>query len=156
MSKPIYVLNGPNLNMLGLREPEIYGTDTLEDLRKRCQAKARALGCTVDFRQTNSEGDLVAWIQEARGKAAGIVLNAASLTHTSIAIHDAIKFADVPVIEVHLSNVFRREPFRHHSYVSTVAVGVICGLGPLGYEFALEALASRPESGKKGAIAKSS
>jgi len=154
MSKPIYILNGPNLNMLGQREPGIYGAGTLEDLRKRCEAKAKALGRTIEFRQSNAESDLVNWVQEAREKAAGIVLNAAALTHTSIAIHDALKFAGVPTVEVHLSNVFAREPFRHHSFVSATALGVICGLGPLGYEFALEALATGTESGKKGTTAK--
>lgn len=154
MSKPIYILNGPNLNMLGEREPEIYGAGTLDDLRKRCEAKAKALGLGIEFRQSNSEGDLVGWIQEARAEAAGIVLNAAALTHTSVAIYDALKFAGVPTVEVHLSNVFAREPFRHHSYISANAVGVICGFGPLGYEFALEALATGPESSKKGAMTK--
>ena len=154
MSKPIYILNGPNLNMLGLREPETYGTETLDDLRKRCEAKARALGLTVDFRQSNNEGELVTWIQEARTKATGIVLNAGAYTHTSIAIHDALKAADTRVVEVHPSNIFRREPFRHHSFVSASATGVICGFGPLGYEFALEALASQTQTGKKGSPAK--
>ena len=155
MSKPVYILNGPNLNMLGLREPEIDGSETLEDLRKRCEVKAGALGIAIDFRQTNNEGDLVSWIQEAHGKSAGIVLNAGAYSHTSIAAHDALRAAGVPVVEVHLSNVFAREPFRRHSYVSPNAVGVICGFGPLGYEFALEALASRVQTGKKGATAKS-
>ncbi len=149
--KPIYILNGPNLNMLGLREQEIYGTETLEDLRKRCETRAKALGLCVDFRQSNIEGELVTWIQEARGKSAAIVLNAGAYTHTSIAIHDALRAADVPIIEVHLSNVFRREAFRHTSYVSPAALGVICGFGPKGYELALEALASGPETGKKEA-----
>lgn len=149
--KPIYILNGPNLNMLGLREPETYGTETLEDLRKRCETRAKALGLSVDFRQSNIEGELVTWIQEARGKSAAIVLNAGAYTHTSIAIHDALRAADLPVIEVHLSNVFRREAFRHTSYVSPAALGVICGFGPKGYELALEALASGPETGKKEA-----
>jgi 3-dehydroquinate dehydratase II len=141
--KPIYVLNGPNLNMLGLREPETYGAETLEDLRNRCQAKAKALGVTVDFRQTNHEGELVTWIQEARGKVCGIVLNAGAFTHTSIAIHDALRAAEVTVVEVHLSNIYRREPFRHTSYISGLALGVICGFGPKGYEYAIEALAAQ-------------
>lgn len=151
MSKPVYILNGPNLNLLGLREPETYGSETLEDLRKRCEAKARLFGLAIEFRQSNNEGELVTWIQEARAKASGIVLNAGAYTHTSIAILDALRAADVPAIEVHLSNVFAREPFRHRSYVSPIALGVICGFGPLGYEFALEALASRVKTGKKGA-----
>ena len=148
--KPIYILNGPNLNMLGLREPETYGTETLEDLRKRCETRAKALGLTLDFRQSNIEGELVTWIQEARAKASGIVLNAGAYTHTSIAIHDALRAADVPIVEVHLSNVFRRETFRHSSFVSPAALGVICGFGPKGYELAIEALASEAETGKKG------
>ena len=153
MSKPVYILNGPNLNMLGLRELETYGSETIEDLRKRCEAKARVLGLVIDFRQSNSEADLVTWIQESRAKASGIVLNAGAYTHSSIAVHDAIRAAELAVVEVHLSNVFAREPFRHRSYVSPVALGVICGFGPLGYEFALEALASRARAGKKGAVA---
>ena len=152
--KPIYILNGPNLNMLGLREPDTYGTETLEDLRKRCETRAKALGLSVDFRQSNIEGELVTWIQEARAKSAAIILNAGAYTHTSIAIHDALRAADVPVVEVHLSNVFRREAFRHTSYVSPAALGVICGFGPKGYELALEALASGPETGKKEAAKK--
>ncbi len=147
--KLIYVLNGPNLNMLGLREPETYGAETLDDVRKRCEAKAKAVGATVDFRQSNHEGELVTWIQEARGKASGVVLNAGAYTHTSIAIHDALRAADVPVVEVHLSNVYRREDFRHTSYVSGVALGVICGFGPKGYEFAIEALATQSTVAKK-------
>jgi 3-dehydroquinate dehydratase-2 len=141
MAKPVFVLNGPNLNMLGIREPAIYGRDTLDDVRKKAEARARGLGLTVDFRQTNHEGELVSWIQEARGTAAGIVLNAGSLTHTSIGILDALSAVELPVIEVHLSNIFRRESFRQHSYVSLAAKGVICGLGAKGYELALEAMA---------------
>jgi 3-dehydroquinate dehydratase-2 len=141
MAKPVFVLNGPNLNMLGVREPEIYGRETLDDVRKRAEARGRALGFTVDFRQSNLEGELIGWVQEARGKAAGIVLNAGSLTHTSIGLLDALSAAELPVIEVHLSNIFRRESFRQHSYVSLAAKGVICGLGAKGYELALEAMA---------------
>jgi 3-dehydroquinate dehydratase-2 len=141
MAKPVFVLNGPNLNMLGLREPEIYGHDTLEDVKTRVEARAKTLGVTVDFRQSNHEGELIGWIQEARGGASGIILNAGSLTHTSIGILDALSAAELPVIEVHLSNIFRRESFRHHSYVSLGAKGVICGLGVHGYELALEAMA---------------
>jgi 3-dehydroquinate dehydratase-2 len=141
MPKPIFVLNGPNLNLLGVREPAIYGSDTLKDVAQRTERRAKALGLAVDFRQSNAEGELVTWIQEARGQAAGIVLNAGAYTHTSIAIMDALSAADVPVIELHLSNVFRRESFRHHSYVAPVAQGVICGFGPMGYELAMEAMA---------------
>jgi 3-dehydroquinate dehydratase-2 len=140
--KPVYILNGPNLNMLGLREPQLYGSETLDGLQSRCAAKAMALGLETDFRQSNLEGELVTWIQEARGKASGIILNAAAYTHTSVAIHDALRAAGVPVIEVHLSNVYKREEFRHKSYVSPVAHGVICGFGGQGYELALEALNS--------------
>jgi 3-dehydroquinate dehydratase-2 len=141
MAKPVFVLNGPNLNMLGVREPEIYGRETLDDVRKKAESRARTLGISVDFRQSNVEGELIGWIQEARGKASGIVLNAGSLTHTSIGLLDALSAAEVPVIEVHLSNIFRRESFRQHSYVSLAAKGVICGLGSKGYELALEAMA---------------
>jgi 3-dehydroquinate dehydratase-2 len=141
MAKPVFVLNGPNLNMLGLREPEIYGRDTLDDVRRRAEARAATIGLSISFRQSNHEGELIGWIQEARGAASGIVLNAGSLTHTSIGILDALSAAELPVIEVHLSNIFRRESFRHHSYVSLGAKGVICGLGVLGYELALEAMA---------------
>ena len=141
MPKPIYVLNGPNLNMLGLREPAVYGKETLADLEKRAQGRAKALGLQIEFRQSNKEGELVDWIQEARSKARGIILNAGAYSHTSIAILDALQAAELPVIEVHLSNIFRREPYRNHSYVSLAAKGVICGLGPKGYELALEAMA---------------
>jgi len=142
MPKPIFVLNGPNLNMLGLREPSIYGSDTLEDVRRRTEARAQTLGLAVDFRQSNMEGELVTWIQQAREKASGIVLNAGAYTHTSVAILDALNAAEKPVIELHLSNVFRRESFRHHSYVSPAAQGVICGFGAVGYELAIEAMAT--------------
>jgi len=141
MAKPVFVLNGPNLNMLGIREPDIYGRDTLDDVRRKAETRARALGLTIDFRQSNHEGELVGWIQEARDKAAGIILNAGSLTHTSIGLLDALSAVELPVIEVHLSNIFRRENFRQHSYVSLAAKGMICGLGAKGYELALEAIA---------------
>lgn len=141
MAKPIFVLNGPNLNMLGTREPEFYGRDTLADLKRKSEARAIAAGMTIDFRQSNHEGELVTWIQEARTAASGIILNAGALTHTSIAVMDALQAAEVLVIEVHLSNIFRREAFRHHSYVSMAANGVICGLGAKGYELAVEAMA---------------
>lgn len=141
MAKPIYVLNGPNLNMLGTREPAIYGSDTLADIKTRCESFAKPLGFVIDFRQSNIEGELVNWIQEARTKAAGIILNAGAYTHTSVAILDALQAAELPVIEVHLSNIFRRDQFRQHSYVSLAATGVICGLGAKGYELALTAIA---------------
>ena len=137
----VFVLNGPNLNLLGVREPSIYGRDTLGDIEERCAARAAALGLEIDFRQTNHEGQLVDWIQEARESADGIILNAGALTHTSVALHDALSAAELPVIEVHLSNIFRRERFRHHSYVSLAANAVICGLGARGYELALDGVA---------------
>ena len=140
MPKPIFVLNGPNLNMLGKREPAVYGTATLSDVRQQVEAHAQTRGVATDFRQTNHEGELVDWVQAARDDAAGIILNAGALTHTSIALHDAIKAAERPVIEVHLSNIFARERFRHHSYVAPAAVGVICGFGPLGYLLAIDAM----------------
>lgn len=138
----VFILNGPNLNLLGVREPATYGYDTLADVEQLCLARARDLDLAVEFRQTNHEGQLVDWIHEAREAADGIILNAGALTHTSIAVLDALNAADLPIIEVHLSNIFRRESFRHHSYVSLAANGVICGLGPQGYELALEAIAS--------------
>jgi 3-dehydroquinate dehydratase II len=142
----VFVLNGPNLNLLGVREPSVYGRDTLADIETRCQVRAKALDLDIDFRQTNHEGQLVDWIQEGRQAANGIVLNAGALTHTSVAVLDALSDAALPIIEVHLSNIFRRERFRHHSYVSLAASGVICGLGAHGYELALEAVAALIES----------
>lgn len=137
----VLVLNGPNLNMLGVREPHIYGSVTLDELEAACQERAEQLGISVDFRQSNHEGELVSWIQQARQEHDGIVINAAGYSHTSVAIVDALVLAELPVVEVHLSNIFKREAFRHHSYVSAVAHGVICGLGPTGYLLALEAMA---------------
>ena len=142
MANPIYILNGPNLNLLGTREPEVYGTETLADLEQRCERKAQGLGLTVDFRHSNNEGDLVGWIQEARTNASGLIVNAGAYSHTSIAMLDALLACEVPIVEVHLSNIFTREPFRHRSYVSRAAKGVICGFGGLGYELAIEAVAS--------------
>jgi 3-dehydroquinate dehydratase-2 len=150
MAKPIYVLNGPNLNMLGLREPAIYGTDSLDDVRRKAEARAKAVGLTIDFRQSNIEGELVTWVQEARDKAAGIVINAGAYSHSSIALLDALQAAELPVIEVHLSNIFRREPYRQHSYISLGAKGVICGLGAKGYELALEAMADMLAATRRG------
>jgi 3-dehydroquinate dehydratase-2 len=142
MAVPVFVLNGPNLNLLGQREPGVYGKATLAEIENLCHEAGRRLGMSVDFRQSNHEGVLVDWIQEAREAAKGIVLNGGALTHTSIAIPDALRAAGLPTIEVHLSNIFAREEFRHHSHVSAVATGVICGLGPIGYILALEALQS--------------
>jgi len=137
----VFILNGPNLNLLGVRDPSIYGHDTLGDIEERCTARAASLGLEIDFRQTNHEGQIVDWIQEARESADGITLNAGALTHTSVAVLDALAAAELPVVEVHLSNIFRRESFRHHSFVSLAANGVICGLGAQGYELALDAMA---------------
>jgi 3-dehydroquinate dehydratase II len=148
----VFILNGPNLNLLGVRDPSIYGRDTLGDVEERCTARAAALGLEIDFRQSNHEGQLVDWIQEARESADGIILNAGALTHTSVALFDALSAADLPIIEVHLSNIFRRESFRHHSYVSLAANAVICGLGAQGYELALDAIASLIESESDEAV----
>ncbi len=139
MTKPVYILNGPNLNMLGSRETDVYGSQTLEDISGLCAAKAKTLGLKVDFRQTNDEGELVNQIQDARQNASAIILNAAAYTHTSVAMHDALRMAEIPIIEVHLSNVYKREEFRHKSFVSPVAQGVICGFGAQGYELAIDA-----------------
>lgn len=140
MPSPIFVLNGPNLNMLGKREPAIYGSATLDNVRQIVEGHAKTCGVSVDFRQTNSEGELIEWVHEARDRASGIVLNAGAYTHTSIALFDALKSAERPVVEVHLSNIFARETFRHHSYVAMAAVGVICGFGVKGYTMAIDAL----------------
>jgi 3-dehydroquinate dehydratase II len=141
MQKPVYVLNGPNLNLLGTREPEVYGRETLADVERRTRARAEALGLSIEFRQSNSEGELVTWVQEARTVGAGLIVNAGAYTHTSVALLDALIASGLPIVEVHLSNIFKREAFRHHSYVSGVANGVICGLGAQGYELAVEAMA---------------
>lgn len=141
MSKPIYVLSGPNLNLLGTREPEIYGRDTLEDVRKLCEARAKSLGREVVFRQSNHEGELIDWIQEAREKACAIVINPAGYGHTSVAILDALKAAELPVVECHLSNPAAREDFRRHTYVSLAATGLVSGFGAKSYELAVEAAA---------------
>jgi len=142
-AKPtVLILNGPNLNLLGTREPEVYGNVTLDAIESECQEAADELGVAIDFRQSNHEGELVDWIQQARGKHAGIIINAGAFSHTSVAVLDALKGVDLPVIEVHLSNIYRREAFRQHSYVSQAATGIICGLGPAGYVLALEAMAN--------------
>lgn len=143
----VVILNGPNLNLLGIREPAIYGRETLADIEEMCLEAAAALDLAVDFRQSNHEGQLIDWIQEAREAAAGIIINPGGYTHSSLAIHDALRAAELPVIEVHLSNIHRRESFRHHSYVSLAATGVICGLGAQGYILALEAMARLVEQG---------
>ena len=145
MTAQILVLNGPNLNLLGRREPQVYGRETLADIEASCRSRAEALGLGLDWRQSNAEAELVEWIQQANGRFAAIVINAGAYTHTSIAILDALVAAEVPVFEVHLSNIFRREDFRHVSYVSRAATGVICGLGALGYELAIEAAAKMQE-----------
>ncbi len=148
MTKPVLVLNGPNLNMLGQREPQVYGRDTLDDIAARTTARAKIHGLTVDFRQSNSEAELIGWIQAARSGASGIIINAGALTHTSIGLLDALQAAEKPVIEVHLSNIYRREEFRHHSFISRAADGVICGLGAQGYELAVDAMRGLLDKGK--------
>jgi 3-dehydroquinate dehydratase-2 len=142
MARTIYVLNGPNLNLLGQREPEIYGRSTLADVEALCRTRAERHGLAVTFRQSNHEGDIVDWLQEARQEAAGILINPGAFTHTSIAILDAIIVAAVPVIEVHITNIHAREEFRRHSYVSRVAKAVICGFGIEGYALAIDGLAT--------------
>ncbi len=138
MTRTVLVLNGPNLNMLGTREPATYGHESLADIADQCVRTAAGLGFEVDFRQTNHEGELIDWIHQARGRCSGILINPAAWTHTSVALRDALVAAELPVIEVHLSNVHKREAFRHHSFVSAIAVGVICGLGSQGYSLALQ------------------
>jgi 3-dehydroquinate dehydratase-2 len=143
MVKRVLVLNGPNLNMLGIREPKTYGTQTLADVEAMCKAEGKRLKLTVECKQTNREGEICEWIQACYGKVDGLILNPGGYSHTSVAIRDAISAVGIPTIEVHLSNIHAREEFRHFSYVSAVAVGVICGLGAAGYRLALEALAER-------------
>lgn len=143
MPQTIYVLNGPNLNLLGKREPHIYGHETLADVEAACRRTADALGLAIVFHQSNAEHQLIDWIHEAREAAAGIVINPAGLTHTSVSLMDALSACAFPIMEVHISNIHKREEFRHFSYVSRVAAGVICGCGTLGYTLALEHLARR-------------
>jgi 3-dehydroquinate dehydratase-2 len=143
---PIYVLNGPNLNLIGSREPHLYGTATLGDIERTVAARARGLGLSVVFRQTNQEGQLIDWIHEARERAGGVILNAGGYSHTSVALLDACRALDKPLIEVHLSNPYRRESYRHHSYVSEAASGLVCGFGADGYLLAVEAMAKLIEN----------
>ena len=142
MPRPIYVLNGPNLNLLGVREPHIYGKTTLDDIRGQCEARAKALGHTIDFRQSNHEGELVDWIQQARTEAGAVVINPAAYGHTSIALLDALKTLSIPIVECHLSHLATREDFRHQTYVSKAASGLIAGFGAKSYELAIEAAAA--------------
>jgi 3-dehydroquinate dehydratase-2 len=141
MPRPVHVLNGPNLNLLGTREVEIYGRETLADIEALCLNTGKRLGLEVVFAQRNGEGELVSMVQSARHEASGVVLNAAAYTHTSLALHDALKMLGLPLVEVHLSNVYKREAIRHKSFVSPLANGVICGFGAHGYELAIEAVA---------------
>jgi 3-dehydroquinate dehydratase II len=137
----IYVLNGPNLNLLGARQPEIYGRETLADVEAECRRVGGNLGLEIEFRQTNAEFQLIDWIHEARKRAAGIIINPAALSHTSIAVLDALNTCEFPILEVHITNIHKREEFRHHSFVSQVATGVICGFGTQGYILSLQRLA---------------
>jgi 3-dehydroquinate dehydratase-2 len=138
-TKKILVLNGPNLNLLGKRQPEIYGKTTLGDIEKQVRALAKDLGVEVEFRQSNSEGELVTWIQEAANRFGAIVINPAAYTHTSLALRDAISAVGIPTVEIHISNIHKREPFRHHSYIAEVAVGQIAGFGVQSYLMGLRA-----------------
>jgi|TARA_B110000438_G_scaffold302765_1_gene361530 3-dehydroquinate dehydratase II len=148
LSNLVFVINGPNLNLLGGREPEIYGQTTLDDIRQIATDSADSAGLSIDFRQSNEEGALVDWIQEASRDAAGLIINGAGYTHTSVAIMDALLASAVPVIEVHLSNIYKREEFRHHSYISRAAQGVICGFGADVYTLAILAMSKLLESDK--------
>ena len=141
MSRLVYVLNGPNLNLLGKRQPHIYGHETLADVEADCRRVAGELRLEIAFQQSNAEHEIIGWIHEARERAGGIVINPAAFTHTSVAILDALNTCEFPIIEVHISNVHKREAFRHHSYVSTVASGVIAGFGTQGYTLALQRVA---------------
>ena len=142
MPKPIFILNGPNLNLLGLRQPEVYGKATLEDVAEGCASVAEELGLTIRFHQSNHEGQIIDWIHQARADGAGIIINPAAYTHTSVALFDALSAFDGPVLEVHISNIHRRETFRHHSFVSPRADGVIAGFGTEGYLLALRRMAT--------------
>lgn len=146
MGKSVLIINGPNLNMLGTRQPDIYGSDTLADIESMCVERGNELGIAIDFRQTNDEGEMVNWIQGARPTHDAIVINAAAYTHTSVALLDALLAVEMLIIEVHLSNIHQRDEFRQHSYVAKAATGMICGLGAQGYSLALDAIASRLET----------
>ena len=141
MTNRITILNGPNLNLLGTREPEIYGATTLADIDAMCESAAKKQGFSAHCTQTNHEGELVDLVQQAAKNSIGLIINAGAYTHTSVALHDALKSLTIPIIEVHLSNIYAREPFRHHSYISPLAKGIICGIGAHGYVLAIEALA---------------
>ena len=144
--KPVLILNGPNLNMLGTREPDIYGSETLTDIEAACRNHATKKGLALDFRQSNSEAELIGWIQAAKEDASAVIINAGALTHTSVGLLDALSMLDLPITEVHLSNIYRREPFRHHSYISRAATGIICGFGWRSYILALDAVAAALEA----------
>jgi 3-dehydroquinate dehydratase-2 len=136
----VFFLNGPNANLYGLDAKGTYGTESFPQIEARCRKHADSLGVALDFRQSNQEGELVDWVQEARRDAQGLIINGAGLTYTSIAILDALLALETPIIEVHMSNIYKREPFRHHSYISKAATGIVAGLGPLGYELAITAI----------------
>lgn len=140
-ARTVFFLNGPNANLYGLDSQGVYGSESLPQIEARCRKHAEGLGIALDFRQSNHEGVLIDWIQEARQKADGLVINGAGLTYTSIAVLDALLSLDKPIIEVHMSNIYRREPFRHHSFISKAATGIVAGLGPMGYELAVTAMA---------------
>ena len=148
MSKPILILNGPNLNLLGTREPHLYGSTTLAEVEAMCQKRAKQRGLTIAFHQSNAEAQLIDWIQGGINGAAGIIINAAAYTHTSVAIYDALNMVKAPIIELHISNPLKREPFRHHSYVTMAATALICGLGVAGYPLAVDAMADMLEAKK--------
>ncbi len=145
-NKPIYVLNGPNLNLLGQREPGVYGAKTLADVEQDCMDFAAKIGIDIVFRQSNSEGELVGWIHEAGQQGSAVAINAGAYTHTSVALHDAIKGVDVPVVELHISNIHARESFRHHSMIAAACLGQICGFGTASYTLGLQALSDHLES----------
>lgn len=145
----VYFLNGPNANLYGLDAKGTYGTESFPQIKARCEKHAKSIGIDLDFRQSNAEDELVDWIQEARQKADGLIINGAGLTYTSIAILDALLALEKPIIEVHMSNIYKREPFRHHSFISKAATGIVAGLGPLGYELAITAIAKVLEGPKK-------
>ncbi len=147
MSKPIYILNGPNLNLLGTREPEIYGRMTLADVKSMCKERAKTRGLKIFFEQSNNETQIIDWVHQAIDDADGIIINPAAFTHTSVAILDALKNVPAPIIELHISNTHQREPFRHHSYVTQAATGLILGFGINGYVMAVDAMANMLEAG---------